>query len=83
MFFASDFVFVPYKTIADSGILFNGLRHWKPFLDSDNGFFRYFSKLGLGITAKRNATGFQQLLQKFDKYCVKLKSNVDEFRRKL
>jgi hypothetical protein len=55
----------------------------KTILDSDKVFFREFSKLGLGITSKRNATGFEQWLQKFDKYCDKLKSNVNEFRRKL
>jgi hypothetical protein len=78
LFFASDVVFVPYKAIADSGTIFDGLGHCKPFLDSDNGFFREFSKLGLGITSKRNATGLEQWLQKFDKYGDKLKSNVDK-----
>lgn len=83
LFFASDIVFVPYKSIADSRNMFDGFGHWNPFLDSDNVFFREFSKLGLGITSKRNATGFEQWLQKFDKYCNKLKSIVNEFNRKL
>ena len=83
MFFASDVVFVPYKAIADSGNMFDGLGHWKSFLDSVNGLFREFSKLGLGITSKRNATGFEQWFQKFNKYCDKLKSNVDGYKRKL
>lgn len=83
LFFASDVVFLPYKAIAGSGTMFDGLGHGKPFLASDNGFFREFAKLGLGIIAKRNATGFEEGLQKFDKNYDKLKSNVDEFRKNL
>jgi len=83
LFFASDVVFLPYKAIAGSGTMFDGLRHGKPFLASDNGFFREFSKLGLGITAKRNATGFEKGLQKVNENYHKLKSNVNEFRKNL
>ena len=53
LFFASDVVFLPYKAIAGSGTMFDGLGHGKPFLASDNGFFREFSKLGLGIICKK------------------------------
>jgi hypothetical protein len=83
LFFASDVVFLPYKAIAGSGTMFDGLGHGKPFLASDNGFFREFSKLGLGITSKRNATGFEKGLKMVDKTYDKLKTNVDESRRKL
>ncbi|MDQ6724495.1 MAG: hypothetical protein M3Z01_09600 [Thermoproteota archaeon] len=64
--------------------MLDGLGQGKPFLASDNGFFREFSKLGSGIIAtKRNATCFEEGLQKFDNCYDKLKSNIDEFRRKL
>ena len=83
LFFASDVVFLPYKAIAGSGTMFDGLGHGKPFLASDNGFFREFSKLGLGITSKRNATGFEKGLKMVDKTYDKLKTNVDNFRKNL
>ena len=83
LFFASDVVFLPYKAIAGSGTMFDGLGHGKPFLASDNGFFREFANLGLGITAKRNATGFEQGLKIVDKNYDKLKSHVDDFRKNL
>ena len=38
LFFASDVVFLPYKAIAGSGTMFDGLGHGKPFLASNNGF---------------------------------------------
>ena len=55
----------------------------KTILDSDKVFFREFSKLGLGITAKRNAIGFEKGLQKVNENYHKLKSNVNEFRKNL
>jgi glycosyltransferase involved in cell wall biosynthesis len=83
LFFASDVVFLPYKAISGSGTMFDGLGHGKPFLASDNGFFREFSKLGLGITAKRNATGFEEGLKMVDKNYNRLKLDVDNFRKNL
>ena len=32
LFFASDVIFLPYKAIAGSGTMFDGLGHGKPFL---------------------------------------------------
>ncbi|MGN6348933.1 MAG: glycosyltransferase family 4 protein [Candidatus Nitrosocosmicus sp.] len=83
LFFASDVVFLPYKAIAGSGTMFDGLGHGKPFLASDNGFFREYAKMGLGIVAKRNAPSFEQGLQKVDKNYDELKANVAEFKGKL
>jgi glycosyltransferase involved in cell wall biosynthesis len=83
LFFASDVVFLPYKAIAGSGTMFDGLGHGKPFLASENGFFSEFAKLGLGITAKRNAICFEKGLQNVDKNYDKLKSNVQQFRKNL
>ena len=83
LFFASDVVFLPYKAIAGSGTMFDGLQHGKPFLASDNGFFSEFSKRGLGIIAKRNVHSFEKGLQMVDKKYDKLKANVDAFKEKL
>lgn len=83
LFFGSDVVFLPYKAIAGSGTMFDGLGHGKPFLASDNGFFNEFAKLGLGITIKRNATSFEKGLEIVDKSYDSLKSNVNEFKGKL
>jgi hypothetical protein len=83
LFFASDVIFLPYKAIAGSGTMFDGLGHGKPFLASDNGFFREYAKMGLGIVAKRNASSFEEGLQIVDKKYDELKANVNEFKGKL
>ncbi len=83
LFFASDVVFLPYKAIAGSGTMFDGLGHGKPFLASDNGFFREFANLGLGIITERNVSNFEEGLKIVDKNYDKLKSNVNEFKEKL
>ena len=83
LFFASDVVFLPYKAIGGSGTMFDGLAHGKPFLASDNGFFREFSKLNLGIVTKRNAHSFERGLEMVDMNYEKLKANVNGFRKKL
>ena len=67
LFFASDVIFLPYKAIAGSGTMFDGLGHGKPFLATDNGFFGEFANMGLGIVTKRNASSFEEGLQKVDK----------------
>jgi glycosyltransferase involved in cell wall biosynthesis len=83
LFFASDVVFLPYKAIAGSGTMFDGLGHGKPFLASNNGFFKEFSKLGLGTVAERNASSFEKGLEIVDKNYDKLKSNVNDFQKNL
>ncbi len=83
LFFASDIIFLPYKAIAGSGTMFDGLGHGKPFLSSNNGFFKEFSKLGLGLVVERNAKSFEKGLDLVERNYEKLKSNVDEFRKKL
>jgi glycosyltransferase involved in cell wall biosynthesis len=83
LFFASDAVFLPYKAIAGSGTMFDGLGHGKPFLASDNGFFKEFSKLGLGIVAERNARSFEKGLKILDKDYESLRINVNEFQKNL
>ncbi len=83
LFFASDIIFLPYKAIAGSGTMFDGLGHGKPFLASNNGFFKEFSKLGLGIVAKRNAHSFEKGLEILDKNYETLRLNVNEFRKRL
>jgi glycosyltransferase involved in cell wall biosynthesis len=83
IFFASDIVFLPYKAISGSGIMFDGLAHGKPFLASDIGFFEEFSKLNLGIVTRRNAASFEEGLKIVDKNYEMLKSNVEQFRKKL
>ncbi len=83
LFFASDIVFLPYKAIAGSGTMFDGLGHGKPFLASNAGFFKEFSKLNLGIVTERNTSSFEKGLKTADKNYELLKSNVDEFRKNL
>jgi glycosyltransferase involved in cell wall biosynthesis len=83
LFFASDVVFLPYKAIGGSGTMFDGIGHGKPFLASDNGFFKEFSKLHLGMVAKRNARSFEECLKMVDIHYDRLKVNVNEFRKKL
>ncbi|MER5176034.1 MAG: glycosyltransferase family 4 protein [Candidatus Nitrosocosmicus sp.] len=83
LFFASDIVFLPYKAIAGSGTMFDGLGHGKPFLASNTGFFKEFSKLNLGVVIDRNASSFEKGLKIVDKNYETLKSNIDEFRKKL
>ena len=83
LFFASDIVFLPYKAIAGSGTMFDGLGHGKPFLASNNGFFKEYSKLGLGVVAERNARSFEKGLEIVDKNYDKLKSSVNEFQKNL
>ena len=83
LFFASDIVFLPYKAIAGSGTMFDGLGHGKPFLASNTGFFKEFSKLNLGIVTDRNASSFEKGLKIVDKNYETLISNIDEFRKKL
>jgi len=63
--------------------MFDGLGHGKPFLASDNGFFREFANLGLGIITERNVSNFEEGLKIVDKNYDKLKSNVNEFKEKL
>ena len=83
LFFASDIIFLPYKAIAGSGTMFDGLGHGKPFLASDTGFFKEYARLGLGITTKRNASSFEEGLKIVEKNYGKLKSKVNEFKEKL
>ena len=83
LFFASDIIFLPYKAIAGSGTMFDGLGHGKPFLASNTGFFKEFSKLNLGIVTDRDANSFEKGLEIVDKNYKVLKSNVDIFREKL
>lgn len=83
LFFASDVVFLPYKAIGGSGTMFDGLGHGKPFLASDNGFFKEFSKFHLGVVAKRNARSFEEGLKMVDRDYERLKVSVSEFRKKL
>jgi glycosyltransferase involved in cell wall biosynthesis len=83
LFFASDVVFLPYKAIGGSGTMFDGLGHGKPFLASDNGFFKEFSKLHLGVVAKRNARSFEEGLKIVDRDYDKLKASVSGIQIKL
>ncbi|MDQ6723203.1 MAG: glycosyltransferase family 4 protein [Thermoproteota archaeon] len=83
LFFASDIVFLPYKAIAGSGTMFDGLGHGKPFLATNAGFFKEFSKLNLGIVTERNTSSFEKGLKTVNKNYELLKSNVDEFRKNL
>jgi len=83
LFFASDIIFLPYKAIAGSGTMFDGLGHGKPFLASNTGFFKEFSKYGLGIVTDRDASSFEKGLEIVDKNYIALKSNVEKFRKKL
>jgi glycosyltransferase involved in cell wall biosynthesis len=83
LFFASDIIFLPYKAISGSGTMFDGLGHGKPFLASNSGFFKEFSKLDLGIVTDRDASSFEKGLEVVDKNYNTLKSNVDKFRKKL
>ena len=83
LFFASDIIFLPYKAIAGSGTMFDGLGHGKPFLASNTGFFKEFSKYGLGIVTDRDARSFEKGLEIVDKNYIALKSNVEKFRKKL
>ncbi|MBA3749950.1 MAG: glycosyltransferase family 4 protein [Nitrosopumilus sp.] len=83
LFFASDIIFLPYKAISGSGTMFDGLGHGKPFLASNTGFFKEFSKIGLGIVTERNADSFEKGFKIVDENYKILKSQVDEFRKKI
>lgn len=84
LFFASDAVFLPYKAIAGSGTMFDGLAHGKPFLASNVGFFKEFADMGLGIIAnKRNTTSFEGGIRRVEKNYVKLVPNILEFKKQL
>jgi glycosyltransferase involved in cell wall biosynthesis len=83
LFFASDIIFLPYKAIAGSGTMFDGLGHGKPFLASNTEFFKEFSQLGLGIITDREASSFEKSLEIVDKNYNALKLNIEKFRKKL
>ncbi len=83
LFTASDLILFPYNTILDSDVMFKALGHGIPFLGSNTEFFNEFSKLNLGITAKRTAVGFSKGLKQLDQNYEYIKGHVDIFKKRL
>lgn len=83
LLFASDVVFLPYKAIAGSGTMFDGLAHGKPFLASNVGFFREFEEMDLGVIAERKAHNFENGIRQIERIYDKLVKNVMEFKKLL
>lgn len=83
LFFSCDAVFLPYKVCSGSGVMYDGLGHGKPFVASDLGFFKEFSKMNLGIVTKRSPRSFEQAFNEIDRRYPFFKSKVEEFRRTL
>jgi hypothetical protein len=81
--FAVDVLFMPYKVSSGSGTMFDGLGHGKPFIASDLGFFREFSKMNLGIVSKRDPNSFEKAFIELDRNYQKFELYVKEFRTKI
>lgn len=81
--FAVDALFMPYKVSSGSGTMFDGLGHGKPFIASDLGFFREFSKMNLGIVSKRDPNSFEKAFIELDRNYQKFELYVKEFRKKI
>jgi glycosyltransferase involved in cell wall biosynthesis len=83
LFYSADAVLLPYKVTAGSGVMFDALAHGVPFVASDLGFFREFSALGLGITAKREPGDFSNAIKRLDRDYDDYVKRVAEFKQKL
>lgn len=81
--FAVDALFLPYKVSSGSGTMFDGLGHGKPFIASDLGFFREFSKMNLGIISKRDPNSFRKAFIDLDQNYQKFEFYVKEFGKKI
>ena len=83
LLFSCDAVFLPYKVSSGSGVMYDGLAHGKPFIASDIGFFKEFSKMNLGIISKREPRSFEKALVELEKNYSSFESTVNEFRQKI
>lgn len=83
LFYAADAVILPYKVSSGSGVMFDGLAHGLPFVASELGFFKEFSKLGLGIAVPRSPKAFSNALVHLSGNYPHYKNNVEAFKDKL
>jgi len=83
LFYSADAVLLPYKVTAGSGVMFDALAHGLPFVSSDLGFFREFSAMGLGITAKRTPKDFSNAIKRLDNDYGDYVKRVAEFKKKV
>jgi glycosyltransferase involved in cell wall biosynthesis len=83
LFYAADAVILPYKITSNSAVMFDALAHGLPFVATNLEFFNEFSRMGLGISVKRNPSDFSEGLKILHKKYFKYSSAVEQFKYKL
>jgi glycosyltransferase involved in cell wall biosynthesis len=83
LFFACDAIIFPYNVISISGVLFDAIAHYLPFVASDLNFFREFSDMNLGITCNRDALSFSESIQNLSYDYERYRKNVLRFAPRL
>src|ERR687897_1353957 len=83
LFYASDVVLLPYKITSGSGVMFDALAHTVPFVASDLDFFKEFTEMGLGITAKRDPASFANAIENIGKSYDKYSKAVSSFKHQI
>ena len=83
LLFACDAVLLPYKITGGSGVMFDALAHGLPFVASDLDFFREFSSIGLGISAKRDPESFAAAIREIGENYARYSEAVEGFRQRL
>lgn len=83
LFYSADALILPYKVSSGSDVMYDGLAHSLPFISSNIEFFKEFSELGLGISAKRNPIEFSKDLVKLDLDYQIYKKAVSKFSKLL
>ena len=83
LFYASDLVMLPYKITSGSGVMFDSLAHGLPFVASDLDFFKEFTEMRLGITAKRHPVSFAKAIHELSKSYDMYSKSVNNFKQQL
>jgi len=83
LFYSSDALILPYKVSSGSGVMFDGLAHYLPFVASNIGFFKEFSEMGLGVLVNRSPSEFSRGLLTLEQKLEEYKERVKGFSKNL
>jgi glycosyltransferase involved in cell wall biosynthesis len=83
LLYSADALILPYKVSSGSGVMFDGFAHGLPFISSNIPFFREFSDIGLGISARRDPNQFSRALLALEQNLERYKNTVEIFSKKL
>jgi glycosyltransferase involved in cell wall biosynthesis len=83
LLYSADALILPYRVSSGSGVMFDGFAHGLPFISSNIPFFREFSDIGLGISARRDPNQFSRALLALEQNLERYKNTVEIFSKKL